>query len=363
MPFRYSFHAVPVLLLASTLWAGEAAVMPPEVQRVMDKASAATAVVNKGAEAKIDAIKIQEVKDLQRIYDSAVHKGDQAHADLIQKLIDEVDGYAWTLPGDAGTVPDAGASTATKPPRAAIPEQKDANRHADFLKVAKAGNVDLLFLGDSITDFWRFSDRGLSVWDKYFAPLKAANFGISGDSTQHVLWRAENGELEGISPKLIVLMIGTNNQDSPGDIATGIAAIIRECHARVKTAKFLLLGIFPRGDSAAAQEKAQKTNAIIRSYADGKHLVYMDIGDSFLAPDKTVSKDIFPDGVHPNQKGYQLWAEAIINQVKTLLGLLSTITPIRPRATAVAAIGSSSPVVDSMSAPGYHTPLGKIPWC
>jgi len=217
----------------------------------------------------------------------------------------------------AASLCGVGAAAEKKAPSAATPAVKDPNRHEEFLKVAKAGGVDLLFLGDSITDGWR--GGGQAVWNKYFAPLKAANFGISGDRTEHVLWRVMNGELEGITPKLIVLMIGTNNGDSAEDVSAGIAAIIKECHARVPMAKFLLLGIFPRGEKPDGRQRNERVNTIISKMADEQHLVYMDIGDKFLAPDKTLSKDIMPDFLHPNAKGYQIWADAIIDQVKKML--------------------------------------------
>src|SRR5437773_7544336 len=133
-----------------------------------------------------------------------------------------------------------------KGPSTTIPVEKDRNRHDEFLKVAKAGGVDLLFVGDSITDGWR--STGKSVWDKAFAPLKAANFGISGDRTEHVIWRLRNGELEGIQPKLMVLMIGTNNGDAAADVAQGIKTIIADLHDRHPRCKVLLLGIFPRSE-------------------------------------------------------------------------------------------------------------------
>src|SRR5688572_13558482 len=129
------------------------------------------------------------------------------------------------------------------------PRPRDDARHQSFLEVARAGNIDLLFVGDSITDGWRREDRGLPVWNQSFAPLKAANFGIGGDTTQGVLWRMQNGELDGFQAKLIVLMLGTNNinRNTNADIAAGDRAIVQEFLKRQPTAKVLLLGVFPRG--------------------------------------------------------------------------------------------------------------------
>jgi lysophospholipase L1-like esterase len=200
--------------------------------------------------------------------------------------------------------------------------EKDRNRHDEFLKVAKAGNIDLLFLGDSITDGWR--SGGKAIWDKYFAPLKAANFGISGDRTEHVIWRLRNGELEGLQPKVSVVMIGTNNGDSPADVAQGIKTILNDVHDRHPKCKILLLGIFPRSEKATdgARTKNEEVNKLISkfvTFADTRRVAYLDIGAKFLAADGTLPKDIMPDLLHPNEKGYQIWADAIIDKVKQLL--------------------------------------------
>ncbi len=204
-------------------------------------------------------------------------------------------------------------------PNTTIPVEKDRNRHDGFLTIAKAGGVDLLFLGDSITDGWR--GGGLTVWDKYFAPLKAANFGIGGDRTEHVIWRLRNGELEGIQPKLVVLMIGTNNGGDPAEnVALGIKTILADIHERSPKSRVLLLGIFPRSEKPdGTRAKNDEVNKLIAKYADGRHVVYLDIGQKFLTPDGTLGKDIMPDFLHPNEKGYQIWADAIVDTVKQMM--------------------------------------------
>ena len=139
-----------------------------------------------------------------------------------------------------------------------------SGRHEDFLKIAKAGDVDLLFIGDSITDFWR--TKGKAVWAKNFAPLKAANFGIGGDGLGGVLWRLQNGELEGIRPKLVVLLIGTNNSREKAEaIASGIKDIILEIQTRSPGTRILLHGIFPRDGqpSAGSRSKFAQVNQIL----------------------------------------------------------------------------------------------------
>lgn len=214
------------------------------------------------------------------------------------------------------------ALAAVDGPRTTIPTAKDGHRHVEFLTVAKAGGVDLLFIGDSITDGWR--GEGKATWDKFFAPLKAANFGISGDRTENVIWRLRNGELEGIRPKLAVIMIGTNNGgDSVEDVALGIKTIIADLQQRSPGTRILLLGIFPRSERPdGARTKNEQVNKIIAGFAfpsDPRRVVFMDIGAKFLTPDQTLGKDIMPDALHPNAKGYQIWAEAILDTVKQLL--------------------------------------------
>jgi lysophospholipase L1-like esterase len=185
------------------------------------------------------------------------------------------------------------------------------DRHERFLKRAKMGDVDVLFLGDSITQGWEGS--GKDVWKENFQPLKAANFGIGGDQTQHVLWRLQKGkELEGIHPKVVVLMIGTNNigANSAEEIADGITAIVKELRHQLPDGKVLLLGVFPRSEKATdpVRDKIKDINKRIAKLDDSKHVTYLDIGDKFLEPDGNLSKDIMPDFLHLSAKGYERWA-------------------------------------------------------
>jgi lysophospholipase L1-like esterase len=197
---------------------------------------------------------------------------------------------------------------------AVIPAVKDENRHKGFLEIAKKGKIDVVFLGDSITDGWRGS--GKDVWKEQMEPLKAANFGIGGDRTQHVLWRIENGELEGYKPKAAVLMIGTNNLGANTDeeIAAGIKAIVEAIHKKQPKTKVLLLGIFPRGEQPTDKnrDRIKNINKIIAKLDDdGKTVRYLDIGDKFLEKDGTLSKEIMPDFLHLSKKGYEIEAHAI----------------------------------------------------
>jgi lysophospholipase L1-like esterase len=198
---------------------------------------------------------------------------------------------------------------------------RDVPRHKQFLEIAKKGGVDVLFLGDSITQGWE--GAGKEAWKKNFEPLKAANFGIGGDQTGHVLWRLTEGkELEGISPKAAVLMIGTNNMGghSSENIAGGVVAIVHELHKQKPEMKVLVLGIFPRSPKAedAVREKIKKANAIISKLADEKYVTYMDIGEKFLEKDGALTKDIMPDYLHLSPKGYTIWADAITPTVEKL---------------------------------------------
>jgi lysophospholipase L1-like esterase len=214
-----------------------------------------------------------------------------------------------------GPLPALGPATEPRP--------RDDARHQSFLEVAKAGNIDLLFVGDSITDWWRQEQRGLSVWNETFAPLRAANFGIAGDTTQGVLWRMQNGELDGFKAKLIVLMLGTNNinRNPNADIAQGDRAILDEFRKRQPQAKVLLLGVFPRGAAPDNPFRAsiKEINGHLAALADNRQVFYMDIGDKFLAADGTLPVDIMPDGLHPNTQGYRIWADAISGRVRELM--------------------------------------------
>jgi lysophospholipase L1-like esterase len=202
-------------------------------------------------------------------------------------------------------------------------------RHEGFVAIARKGDVDVLFLGDSITDGWRnFNPKnksgGKNVWDKTFIPLKAANFGIGGDRTQHVLWRIQNGELDGIKPKVAVLMIGTNNtgSDSAEQIADGVTAIVKHLQHKSPHTKVLVLAVFPRGKEIPnkGNTKIIEINKIIAKLDDGKNVKYLDIGEKFMK-DGQIPAEIMPDYLHLSEAGYQIWADAI---TPTLTEMLKT---------------------------------------
>jgi len=198
-----------------------------------------------------------------------------------------------------------------------VPSEKDRGRHEKFLKdkaeQLKHGPIEVVFIGDSITDGWR--GRGRKTWDKYYGgKYNALNLGIGGDRTQHILWRIAHGELDGLSPKAVVMMIGTNNSGSPvEEIVAGVKADVAAVHEKLPKANILLLAVFPRGASATdgGRIKLKKVNEAL-ALLDGKDNVkYLDIGPKFLEADGTLPKTIMPDALHPNEKGYGIWAEAI----------------------------------------------------
>ncbi len=208
--------------------------------------------------------------------------------------------------------------------------------HEKFLEIAKKGDVDLLFIGDSITQGWGGS--GAKVWADSYGKLKPANFGIGGDRTEHVLWRITAGkELEGIKPKVIVMMIGTNNTGSntSEDIAQGVKAILDEFAKQKPDAKVLLLGVFPRatgvtlekGATGATKEqtkagnnkKTWEINDLIKKYDDGKKVFFLDISEKFLDKDGGLPKDVMPDLLHLSEKGYKIWADSIKDKLTELL--------------------------------------------
>ena len=195
-------------------------------------------------------------------------------------------------------------------------------RHEGMNKRAAQGNVDLVFIGDSITQGWE--GRGKNVWAKHYGKRNAVNLGIGGDRTQHVIWRLDNGNLYSITPKLAVIMIGTNNSGSntPEQIAEGITKIVDQLKTKTPKTKILLLAVFPRGTNAEDKRRQvnEKTNAIVSKLADDKSVFYLDIGKKFLKDDGTLTREIMPDLLHLSEKGYTIWAESIEESVSKLMG-------------------------------------------
>lgn len=228
--------------------------------------------------------------------------------------------------------------------------------HENINKRAKAGDVDLLFVGDSITQGWMVPEPSKpavkkastppakapakepaapewtfnEVWKKSYGHRKAMNAGIGGDRTQHVLWRLDHGNIDGLKPKLVVLMIGTNNSNEKDntaqEIGEGITAIVQKLRAKLPETKILVLAIFPRTDKktkeevAAQRAKNAQASALASKMADNKMVFYMDIGSKFLDKNDQIPREIMYDLLHLTPKGYQIWADAIEAKVAELLG-------------------------------------------
>ena len=193
--------------------------------------------------------------------------------------------------------------------------QRMGPRHEGFVEIAKAGNIDLLMHGDSITDWWVQGDENKAMFAKYFSHIRTANFGVAGDTTQGVLWGLRNGEGQGYQPKAVMLMIGTKNMgpNTAPEIAEGIGAVVLELRRNFSDAKILLLAIFPRGlPGDPVRDRIADVNRTIARLDDQKHVFYMDIGPKFLDESGVFLPGAFrPDNLHPLAKGYDIWGEAV----------------------------------------------------
>ncbi|MCB9849247.1 MAG: GDSL family lipase [Phycisphaerales bacterium] len=197
---------------------------------------------------------------------------------------------------------------------------RQANMHPTIPPTER--HIDLLFIGDSITEGWQV--EGSAVWEKYYGKRTTLNLGVSGDQTQHVLWRLIHGQLDGVFPKVAILLIGTNNANgndfTAEEIAAGVHEILSLLRHRLPRTRILLLGIFPRCEKPNAQrDKIASVNALIAKLADNKTIHYLDISKHFLNPDKTISPAIMPDYLHLSEEGYETWAAAMEPKLQALL--------------------------------------------
>ncbi len=221
---------------------------------------------------------------------------------------------------------DASAAIA-KTDAAGAPNAGFQKSHDAFLARGKSGPVGVVFIGDSITAGWANPTRK-HIWETYYGKWQPANFGIGGDQTQHVIWRITNGELDGIAPKVAVLMLGTNNTGAhtAAEIAAADKKIVSMIRAKLPQTKVLVLAVFPRGarkdregkisdtaitEAAKRMEIIQGINAELAKLDDGKNVRFLDINASFLGQDGKIPFSIMPDQLHPNAAGYQLWADAM----------------------------------------------------
>jgi lysophospholipase L1-like esterase len=199
------------------------------------------------------------------------------------------------------------------------------SKHDQYVAAARKGDIEILFLGDSITEYWRTA--GKEVWTKSYGSLKAANFGIAGDRVENILWRMTNGELDGVKPKVVVLLAGINNswgtkrdqQEERGRfIAAGLTEIVKTIREKLPETKILLLAIFPLGDGTAPC--VRRANETIAKLDNGKTVRFLDIGPKLAGTNGNVPKEIMPDGVHPSAKGYEVWAQTIGPLLEEMLG-------------------------------------------
>jgi lysophospholipase L1-like esterase len=201
--------------------------------------------------------------------------------------------------------------------------QRMGPRHLGFVETAKAGNIDLLLHGDSITDWWVQNDENKAVFEKYFGQIKTANFAIAGDTTQGVLWGLRNGEGQGFQPKAVMLMIGTNNSGghTGPEIAEGVGAVVLELRRNFPSTKILLLAIFPRGmPGDPVRDRLAEANRIIARLDDQKNVFYFDIGPKFLDEKGVFLPNAFrPDNLHPAAYGYEIWGAAVKDKLAELM--------------------------------------------
>lgn len=207
------------------------------------------------------------------------------------------------------------------------PESKGGGwlkRHEEMNRRLAQGKVDLIFVGDSITQSWGSEGKGREVWDEYYADRNAISLGISGDRTQHVLWRLENSNFQNVSPKLVVLMIGTNNlppRNTPKETAEGVIKVVETLRGRLPKAKILLMSICRAHDpNDPGRKAAEQVNRAIQKLNDGKSVFYVDLAKEFMQQDGSIPTDILRDGVHPTQTGYSIWAKTIEPYVKEYVG-------------------------------------------
>jgi lysophospholipase L1-like esterase len=210
------------------------------------------------------------------------------------------------------------------PESSVTPAEK--SRHNDFLReiVAGHGDFDFVLIGDSISDWW--PRHGADSYAR-FAAWKPLDLGVAGETTEEVLWRLQHGELDGIHPKVFMIMIGTNNlgrypDEKPEWVAAGVKKIVETVRAKHPRGKILLLAVFPRGatESEPIRQRVAGVNKLLPALADGKDVVFMDIGTKFLDREGNLPREVMPDFLHPNDQGYRIWIEAVGPKLEELMG-------------------------------------------
>ena len=197
------------------------------------------------------------------------------------------------------------------------------NRHESFNQRVAKGDVGRIFIGDSITHGWE--GKGKAIWEKYYIKRNAVNIVIGGALTQHVLWRLDNGNIKNISPKVAVVMIGTNNsgngRNSAEEMIDGVTAVIEKLRTKLPKTEILLLDIFPRGQRINAQRgKILQVNQVLSRLDSRPHVTFLRIGQNFVSPNGSIAKDIMPDFLHLTPNGYEIWAKSIESTLARLMG-------------------------------------------
>jgi lysophospholipase L1-like esterase len=201
--------------------------------------------------------------------------------------------------------------------------------HRQLLAKAKSGRIDVYFLGDSITRRWGALDYPelLAHWKKTFHGWNAGNFGWGGDRTENILWRLENGELDGVDPKVVVILAGTNNigrgpgdESAVADVTRGLSAVVATCRKKAPAATIVLTAIFPRNDDPAAMPTVARVNANLAKMADGKSIRFLDVNSRLADSQGTLIEGMMVDGLHPSLEGYEVWAEGLKPILAELLG-------------------------------------------
>jgi len=208
-------------------------------------------------------------------------------------------------------------------------DQNSLVAHAELVEKAKSGRIDVYFVGDSITRRWGALDYPelLANWTSNFFGWNAANFGWGGDRIQNILWRLQNGELDGVRPKIIVVLAGTNNvgarpddDQEAADIARGITALVHVCRAKAPKATIVVTAIFPRNDNIAFVPEIDRINADLARIADGRKIRFVSVNDELAGPDGRLFDGMMTDGLHPTVAAYQIWADALKPIFAELLG-------------------------------------------
>jgi len=221
----------------------------------------------------------------------------------------------------AFTIANAGATTNTAIIPVARTNANWLHRHESMNQQARQRHIDLIYVGDSIVE--HFDNQGKEVWAHYYAGRNALNLGISGDRTEHVLWRLDYGNIDGLSPKLAIVMIGQNNGDrnTGEEIGAGVTAVVQQLRIKLPQTKILLLGIFQRREKPTPERAVlAQANEIAAKLADGKNIFYMDINHIFVQPDGSIPRSLMYDFEHPTPLGHRVWAEAIEPKVAELMG-------------------------------------------